>query len=468
MFLESLTEIDRRLAAADDDHLEFPQSLQESVLKSFGPTPTAPFPSPSPPPPAAAPRPLPPEAVSPEREGLRPLLDLSLRAHVERDRPPDPIMAIATGPRPPGVSAPRPIAPTPAATALTYKAFYGLNEEPFSLSTDPSFLYRSHAHDRVAQELLTAIRRRDGLVVMTWPPGSGKTTLGRTIIDQLDHRTLTSLLAAPITSAEDLLQTVLVDFGVMSREDVATAPQQTLEELGSALRTFLDSLASLDASAVVVVDEAHSLPVEVLDALRVLSDVGGGEPWLLQIVLIGQPALMSMLRRRPLRALNKAVAVRCEVGPLAEDEIGAYVMHRLAVAGNSARVEFDAAATARIYELSGGLPGSVNILCDRALALGFQASADVIDASMIERAAADRGISAPVPEASRTLKMIAAAIAFVFLMLVGAGGAAWTFRHDLARIVAHWQGVPPPPSEPARPAPGFAPLKPPPVPEPKR
>ena len=405
---------------------------------------------------------MPPHAA-PESGGRRPLLELFPPARVERERPPGPILGTATGPRLPRAVA-RPIAPTPSVDGLGYETFYGLNEKPFSLSTDPKFLYHSNAHDRAAQDLLTAIRRRDGLVILTGPLGAGKTTVCRAVTEQLDRRTLTSLLVDPCASVEDLLQTVLVDFGVMSREDLTAGPLANREELGSTLQSFLDSLASLQASAVVLVDDAHNLPVAVLDALRTLSDAGGGALRLLQIVLIGQPALTAMLRRPELRALELGVSVRCEVGPLVPDEIAGYVMHRLAVAGSSPRVEFDDAAAARLYELTGGLPRSVNILCDRALALGFQASASVIDASMVSGAAEDLDITPPVVEASGAMQMIVAVVAFVALILAGAGGAAWVFRHDVARAVAQWEHVPAMPSEPARTLPGLVPISPLPIP----
>ena len=336
---------------------------------------------------------------------------------------------------------PPPPRPVSLGDELTYETFYGSTEKPFSLSTDPKFLYHSAAHDHAAQNLLTAIGRRDGVVVVTGPLGAGKTTFCRVITEQLDRRTVTSLLVDPLVSVEDFLQKVLIDFGVMSRDDRAGGAEATPEALSATLQSFLVSLASLEASAVVLVDEAQHLPVTVLDAIRIVTDVGGDKTHRLQVVLVGQPTLTALLRRPELRQLDQRVTTRCELGPLAPDEIAGYVMHRLAVAGNSPRVDFDAAAITRIYDLSGGLPRTVNVLCDRALSRGFQASASVIDATTIDGAAEDLDVTAPVAETPGAPSRVVAGLLFVLLVLAGAAGATWVFRQDVARAIEQWRHV---------------------------
>jgi general secretion pathway protein A len=341
---------------------------------------------------------------------------------------------------------PPPAPAPPVVESRPYQTFYGLTDPPFSLSTDPKFLYHSTAHDRTAQALLTSIGKREGVVVITGPFGIGKTSLCRAVIEELDRHTLTSFLVDPFLSVDDLLETLLIDFGVLSRDDLARGSHPSTHELRVTLQSFLASLASLQASAVVLIDEAQNLPAPVLEELRTLADIGGAQR-LLHVVLVGDPDLLLLLKRRDLRPLNEHVAVRSVLGPLAADELLGYVMHRLTVSGGS-RVGFDVAALARIHELSAGVPRAVNLLCDRAMARGYEASAKVIDVALVDAAATDLEMSVPVVEASPALRLVLAGVAFVLLMLVGAAGAMWVFRDDVQRVVAQWSRMPPAPSPP--------------------
>jgi general secretion pathway protein A len=382
----------------------------------------------------------------------RSLLDLFPPAAVDRARAPRPLST---------VNAPAPMREAPAA-GLTYEAFYGLQEEPFSLSTDPRFVYHSAAHDRTAQELLTAIRRREGLVQIIGPIGIGKTMLCRAVIEELDRRTFTSFLVDPFRSVEDLLQTILIDFGVISREDLQNAAlPPTPDDLRSTLRSFFVSLGSLQANAVVIIDEAQNLPVSVLDELAALADSANGAR-LMQVVLVGQPTLAAQRRRPDLRPLNDLITVRSELGPLAADEIAGYVVHRLAVAGSSSGVEFDDEALKRVFELSGGVPRLVNVLCDRALSRGFQQSARVITGPLVDGAAEELDLAPPVPAGPDAMHTIVGIVALIALVLVGAAAAAWVFQGPLQRALVQWEAVPPPPAEPTLRLPAaLAPLPPP-------
>jgi general secretion pathway protein A len=417
-FISSVSDLDRGLTDADGD--DFPEDGTNN--------------------PAAPPRPM-------HRRIVR-----------LRRRPPAAGAAPARAPSMPGAAAAPPMAAAPAPVAPTapardgrvgppYETFYGLTEKPFSLSTDPVFLYHSTAHDRTAQALLTSIGTRPGVVVITGPYGIGKTSLCRAVIEQLDRRTLTSFLVDPFLTVDDLLQTLLIDFGALSRDDLAGGRQPSTDQLRDTLHSFLASLASLQAGAVVLVDEAQNLPVSVLDELRAISEIREGRR-LLHVVLLGEPGLASMLKREALRPLNAQVAVRSALGPLLSDEIGGYVMHRLGVVGNVSRVEFNEAALARIHELTGGVPRVVNLLCDRAMSRGYEASAGVIGVSQVNVAATDLDLSVPAVETPRTLRLAVEALAFVLLMLLGAGAALWVFRDDVRRTVVQWERVPPTPSAP--------------------
>src|ERR1019366_2808663 len=164
----------------------------------------------------------------------------------------------------------------------------------------------------------------------------------------------------------------LIDFGVISRDDLTRVPHVTTREgLTATLQSFLVSLTSLQASAVLLIDEAQHLPIEVLEQLPAIAEAGE-QSRTLQVILVGQPALSTVLGQSELRLLKEEVAVRSHLKGLAPDEIAGYVMHRLGVAGNSSRVEFDGAAFDRVYQLSGGVPRVVNLLCDRAMTRGFE------------------------------------------------------------------------------------------------
>jgi general secretion pathway protein A len=337
-------------------------------------------------------------------------------------------------------------APRPA----PYEAFYGLQERPFTLSTDPKFLYHSAAHDRAAQDLLSAIRRREPLVVLTGPIGIGKTILCRAIADELDRHTFTSLLLEPFVAIEPLLQTVLLDFGVISRDDAARArlADASREELFGVLREFIATLAPIEAFAVIVIDEAQNFSEAMLEEVHALVELDADQR-VLQVVLAGQPSLTMRLRRGDGRQLQRLVAVRTALEPLAPEEIGAYVAHRLDVAEAHGRVELDPPAVAALFSATAGVPRTVNLVCDRALTLGHEAAASVIDQRMVVSAAHDLGVAPPRPERRRLLRGVMAALAFASLMAVGAGVAAWVFRDTLSQAIRRWESIPSPPAPPS-------------------
>lgn len=318
-----------------------------------------------------------------------------------------------------------------------YETFYGFVENPFSLSTDPRFFFHSTPHDSVSQQLLTAMRKREGLVVITGDIGAGKTTLCRTVIEQLDRRTLTSLIADPFMTGEDLLKTILVDFGVMSRQELAKG-RATRHELSTTLLSFVESLAPLEATAIVIIDEAQNLPPDVLEQVRILSEAGETSS-LLQVVLVGQPSLTPLLRRKEYKALQQRITVRSTLGPLPFDEIDDYVTHRIAVAGPGARVRFDSAAIDRIHQLSRGLPRVVNLLCDRALSRGFEASAAMIDATLVEAAAEDLDLGEPRSRAGDLAANAVTLITLALCLLLGAAVAARLFHDAFARVLAQFR-----------------------------
>src|SRR5258705_7620137 len=219
---------------------------------------------------------------------------------------------------------------------LTYETFYGLTEKPFSLSSDPSFFYNSSSHGAAFNDLLSGIRRRESLSVLSGDIGTGKTTLCRTVLGNLDRQTFSAFVADPFATREDLLKVVLVEFGVVSHEDLASGRLRSASrtELSYLLYEFLGTLSPLQAFAVVFIDEAHNLSLPLLEQIRILSDSDGRERQL-PVLLVGQLQLRPKLPLPEMRQGAQRVSVCCGLEPPHLDGGGGYIAHRLHVAGGA-------------------------------------------------------------------------------------------------------------------------------------
>ena len=279
-----------------------------------------------------------------------------------------------------------------------YENYYGFTEKPFSLTPDPKYLYRSQSHANAFDLLQYAIRRREGFVVVTGDIGTGKTTLCRALLEQIDRTTFTALVLNPFLSEADLLKRILLDFGVISRDEVKAGRLSgvTKQELIDTLYDFLLGLIPLKASAVLIIDEAQNLPLQVLEQIRILSNLETDKEKLLQIILVGQLNLQTLLRSPELRQLDQRVSIRYELKPLDAETVAAYVAHRLTIAGGSASVAFTAKALAQVHRLSGGIPRLINLICDRALLAGFSVQADRITPDMVQHAATSLDLQSPI------------------------------------------------------------------------
>jgi general secretion pathway protein A len=269
-----------------------------------------------------------------------------------------------------------------------YEPYYGFAEKPFSLTPDPKYLYRSGSHASALELLQYAIDRREGFVVITGDIGTGKTTLCRALLERTDEKTFTALLLNPFLSEEDLFWAILQDLGVVSKgEERRAGRQPSKQDLVNTLHDFLLSLIPLRARAVLIVDEAQSLPLPVLEQIRILSNVETDKEKLLQIILVGQLNLVPLLRSPELRQLDQRVSFRYQLKPLTDEETGAYVSHRLAIGNRAHSVVFTSEALRAVYRYSGGIPRLVNMLCDRALLGGYAAQTTRIDEDLVTTAA---------------------------------------------------------------------------------
>jgi len=269
-----------------------------------------------------------------------------------------------------------------------YEAFYGLREKPFYVTADPAFLYPSRHHQEALAHLTYGIRQRLGFLMITGEVGTGKTTLAKALVEKLQAPTKTALILNPSLSGTQLLRAILTDFGAI-QENTGTFGSSTRGRLLQLIERFLLEQAEAGSTGVLIIDEAQALSTNTLEQVRLLSNVETPKTKLLQIVLVGQPELSQRLARDPrLRALQQRIAVRYQIQPLNEEEVAAYIEHRLQVAGGTALPKFTEEALSLLAQLSQGLPRRINILCDQTLLAGFVRETRTIDTSVVEAARA--------------------------------------------------------------------------------
>lgn len=308
-----------------------------------------------------------------------------------------------------------------------YWDYFGFKEPPFTLTPNPDFLFLSGCHQEAYAHLLYAIETRAGFIELSGEVGAGKTTIIRTLLGQLpaeSHRS--ALIFNPAISPLGLLQEINREFGIFS------ASNET-RELHQALNEFLLRENSAGRTVVLVIDEAQNLSPQVLEQVRLVSNLETTREKLIQIVLVGQPELKQLLGREELRQLRQRITVRYHLRPMEDADIHAYIRHRIRVAAAGREpVSFSPAAVRRIAAFSGGLPRLINGCCDRALLLAYTLESHEISAEMAGRAIADL---MQVDEPKRRRSMLPAAAAILFL------GAAVIFL-----TVGRNSATPPPPS----------------------
>jgi general secretion pathway protein A len=275
-----------------------------------------------------------------------------------------------------------------------YEETFGLREKPFSLTPDPAYFYRSPSHANGLDLFRHAIARRDGVVVVSGTSGTGKTTLCRTILNEVDRNTFTALVLNPYISPAELVRLILQDFGVISREEARRtyAAELGRAELLRTLHEFLRSLVPIGARALLLVDEAQKLPRPVLEEIQRLSGLAERGRSLLQIGLVGQLNLRDNLKAPELRALASNVSIRYRLRPLTRDETASYVAHRMSVAGDGSASRFSTKSLQRIHHAAGGNPRLINVLCDRSLLAAYSARLPQVDVETVVRAAQALGL----------------------------------------------------------------------------
>ena len=263
-----------------------------------------------------------------------------------------------------------------------YLEFYGLKVAPFDITPNPRFLFHSTKHREAFNHLLYGIRERKGFVQLTGEVGAGKTTLCRALLEQLDSHFSTALILNPVLSANELMKAIATEFGL----DVTG--KDRLETMAT-LNGFLLKQTAAGKETVLIVDEAQNLTEDLLEQVRLISNIETDDRKLLQIVLMGQPELRDRLNSPRLKQLRQRITVRYHLNALTRTEVGQYIQHRLALAGSSGAPAFTAPAIWRVFGYSRGVPRLVNAVCDKALLAGFVERSYKINYRMVGRAIRD-------------------------------------------------------------------------------
>jgi general secretion pathway protein A len=297
-----------------------------------------------------------------------------------------------------------------------YETFYGFAEKPFNLTPDPKYLYLSQRHTEAFAHLEFGRKERGGFIVITGEVGTGKTTLARYFLGRLDARTATAFVLYPALTGAELLRTIL--------EDLHIPPAGTsLKDHVDALHRFLLASRAEQRDVVLLIDEAQDLSPEVLEQIRLISNLETDTEKLIQIVLVGQSELQEMLARRELRQLAQRVTARYHLTPLRAGETADYIHHRLKVAGGEGKVAFTPGALQSVHRSSTGVPRLINVICDRALLAGYVQGTRTIEAPTVRQAAreatGETGRRRPRPwlAAGAAAAVIAATAAGARLML---------------------------------------------------
>jgi len=245
-----------------------------------------------------------------------------------------------------------------------YKRFFGFKERPFKLVPDPAYLFLSRSHEEAMAHLTYAVSQGDGFVEITGEVGTGKTTLCRTFLESLDVTTEAAYIFNPKLDAIQLLRAVNDEFRIPSDAD-------NTKDLIDILNAFLIEKKAEGKKVVLLIDEAQNLIKEVLEQLRLISNLETTKTKLVQIILVGQPELGEMLDSYELRQLGQRITLSCHLSPLTVKETGEYIQHRINISSQKPGMRFDRAAVRAIYKFSRGIPRLINIACDRALLTAF-------------------------------------------------------------------------------------------------
>ncbi|HEY0489419.1 MAG TPA: AAA family ATPase [Telluria sp.] len=264
-----------------------------------------------------------------------------------------------------------------------YTQFFSLTQPPFSIAPDPRYLFMSDRHREALAHLLFGVGSGGGFVLLTGEIGAGKTTVCRCFLEQVPEHCKLGYIFNPRLTVEELLQSVCEEF------HIAQPASASVKAYVDAINRYLLDCHAQGKNNVLVIDEAQNLSAGVLEQLRLLTNLETSERKLLQVILIGQPELRTMLAQPGLEQLAQRIIARYHLGSLTEQETGSYVSHRMAVAGSSGPPVFPPELTALIWRLSKGVPRRINLLCDRALLGAYVENTHLVTRPILRKAAAE-------------------------------------------------------------------------------
>jgi len=300
-----------------------------------------------------------------------------------------------------------------------YPAFFGIAEKPFAITPDPRYLYLGARHAEALAHLVYGINEAGGFIQLTGEVGTGKTTTIRSLLARAPRNAEIALIINPRLSPLEFLQTICEELGIGVAEDAGNG-----KELVDQLNTYLLRAHAAGRRVVLIVDEAQNLTAEVLEQVRLLTNLETESQKLLQIILIGQPELRTLLARNDLRQLAQRVTARYHLEPLSRDDTVAYVAHRLRVAGATNDI-FSRPALREIYRRSGGVPRVINVICDRALLAAYTQDSHQVSSALVRRAASEVFGRRLAPT-----WLTMGLQALLVLMVVGAGAMLWRLIVD--------------------------------------
>jgi len=304
-----------------------------------------------------------------------------------------------------------------------YLKFYGLLEKPFNATPDPRFLYMSPGHREALAQLHYGTQERKGFIVLTGQVGTGKTTLLHALRQRLDSQTAVSFIFNSTLPFDDMLEYMLVDFGVGKHE----------ESRARRLMAFNDFLIERERTrqnAVLIIDEAQNLSAETMEQVRLLSNFETATTKLLQILLVGQPELRAKLELPELRQLKQRIGLRCRIPPLTAEEARQYIRNRLRIAGARDLGIFTDSAIERMTEYSGGIPRVINILGDHCLLFGYADQSRRIDRSAVNETIEYMEEGLPTPK-RRSQWFVKTAM---FALAMAAVGLALTYETGVVNL----------------------------------
>ncbi|RZI40854.1 peptidoglycan-binding protein [Herbaspirillum sp. HC18] len=327
-----------------------------------------------------------------------------------------------------------------------YTKFFRLAQAPFSISPDPRYLFMSERHREALAHLLYGVDAGGGIVLLTGDIGTGKTTICRCFLEQVPANCNVAYIFNPKLTVTELLRSVCEEFHIETEIRNAAGVKDYID----ALNRFLLAEHADGRNNVLVIDEAQNLSADVLEQLRLLTNLETNERKLLQIILIGQPELRAMLARPELEQLAQRVIAHYHLTALSEEETASYILHRLAAAGLTSASPIQQPVTKHIHRLSGGVPRRINLLCDRALLGAYAKGVQAVDRNIVEEAAGELFINQR-PAPSRPFRQWPAVAAASIGVILIAAAWPWNGEGLLKTVHAKWAGEPAAKSHPAAP-----------------